>query len=159
MDTHLTDYFKDTPLGIKSVLTASVSLAEKVNSRTDLSGQEKTKLVLSTFKDFFKGDSPELLALVESVVPELLHLVVRSARGEFKLRDVTSGFLKVPGCLKGTGCLKASTCVPCSKTQPLTTGVDVDTGVRTAVSTATASVTAVSTKDWFKGLFIRKPSA
>ena len=90
MNTHLEEFFKDTPLGIKSVLKASVTLAEKVNSRTDLSGKEKTELVVKSLVDFLGEGNPELVALVQGVIPGMLELVVSTARGVFNLRPARS---------------------------------------------------------------------
>lgn len=90
MNTHLEEFFKDTPIGIKSVLKASVTLAEKVNSRTDLSGKEKTELVVKTLVDFLGEGNPELVALVQGVIPGMLELVVSTARGVFNLRPARS---------------------------------------------------------------------
>lgn len=90
MNTHLEVFFKDTPLGIKSVLKASVTLAEKVNSRTDLSGKEKTELVVKSLVDFLGEGNPELVALVQGVIPGMLELVVSTARGAFNLRPARS---------------------------------------------------------------------
>ena len=90
MNTYLDEFFKDTPIGIKSVLKASVTLAEKVNSRTDLSGKEKTELVVKTLVDFLGEGNPELVALVQGVIPGMLELVVSTARGVFNLRPARS---------------------------------------------------------------------
>jgi hypothetical protein len=86
MNTYLEEFFKDTPVGIKSVMKASVSLAEKVNSRTDLSGKEKTELVVKSLVDFLGEGNPELVALVQGVIPGMLELVISTARGVFNLR-------------------------------------------------------------------------
>jgi hypothetical protein len=85
MDKHLEEFFKNTPIGINSVLRSSVVLAEKVNSRTDLSGKEKCELVVKSLVDFLGEGNPELVALVERIVPGMLELVVSTARGGFKL--------------------------------------------------------------------------
>ena len=90
MNTYLDEFFKDTPIGIKSVMKASVSLAEKVNSRTDLSGKEKTELVVKSLVDFLGEGNPELVALVQGVIPGMLELVVSTARGVFNLRPAKS---------------------------------------------------------------------
>lgn len=86
MNTYLEEFFKDTPIGIKSVLKASVTLAEKVNSRMDLSGKEKTELVVKSLVEFLGEGNPELVALVEGVIPGMLELVISTARGVFNLR-------------------------------------------------------------------------
>ena len=86
MNTYLEEFFKDTPIGIKSVLKASVTLAEKVNLRMDLSGKEKTELVVKSLVEFLGEGNPELVALVEGVIPGMLELVVSTARGVFNLR-------------------------------------------------------------------------
>lgn len=96
MNTDLETFFKDTPLGIKSVLQGAVHLAEKVNSRTDLSGKEKTELVVKSLVDFLGEGNPELLALVQGVVPGVLEIVISTARGKYMLKQVTSC---LPSCL------------------------------------------------------------
>jgi hypothetical protein len=90
MNADLEKFFKDTPLGIKSVLQSAVLLAEKVNTRTDLSGKEKTELVVKTLKDFLGEGNPELLALVDGVIPGMLEVVISTARGKYMLKQVTS---------------------------------------------------------------------
>uniref|UniRef100_A0A6C0L5Q5 Uncharacterized protein n=1 Tax=viral metagenome TaxID=1070528 RepID=A0A6C0L5Q5_9ZZZZ len=85
MEAQLVEYFKDKHLSISTVLSASVVLAEKVNSDTTLTGLQKTELVVSALRDYLK-DTPELVALVEGVVPETLRLVVSSARGGMNLK-------------------------------------------------------------------------
>ena len=87
MQTFLEEFFKKTPLGINSVMKAAVALAEQVNSK-DISGKEKTELVVSSLLTFLGEGNPELAALVQGVVPGMLHLVVSTARGEFKLSAV-----------------------------------------------------------------------
>ena len=87
MQPFLEEFFKNTPLGINSVMKAAVALAEKVNSK-DISGKEKTELVVSSLLSFLGEGNPELVALVQGVVPGMLHLVVSTARGEFKLSAV-----------------------------------------------------------------------
>ena len=87
MNAFLEDFFKKTPLGINSVMKAAVSLAEQVNSK-DISGKEKTELVVSSLVSFLGNGNPELVALVEGIVPGMLHLVISTARGEFKLSAV-----------------------------------------------------------------------
>jgi len=96
MNTDLETFFKDTPLGIKSVLQASVHLAEKVNSRTDLSGKEKTELIVKSMVEFLGEGKPELVALVEAVVPGVLEIVISTARGKYMLKQVTSC---LPSCM------------------------------------------------------------
>jgi hypothetical protein len=88
MNTHLEEFFKNTPLGINSVLRSSVILAEKVNTRTDLSGKEKCELVIKTLVEYLGEGNPELVALVEGIIPGMLELVVSTARGGFKLHPV-----------------------------------------------------------------------
>jgi len=90
MNTYLEEFFKDTPIGIKSVLKASVTLAEKVNLRMDLSGKEKTELVVKSLVEFLGEGNPELVALVEGVIPGMLELVISTARGVFNLRPAKS---------------------------------------------------------------------
>ncbi len=87
MQTFLEEFFKNTPLGINSVMKAAVALAEQVNSK-EISGKEKTELVVSSLLTFLGEGNPELVALVQGVVPGMLHLVVSTARGEFKLSAV-----------------------------------------------------------------------
>lgn len=90
MKTELEAFFKDTPLGIKSVLQGAVFLAEKVNSRMDLSGKEKTQLVVKSMVEFLGEGRPELVALVEAVVPGMLEIVISTARGKYMLKQVTA---------------------------------------------------------------------
>lgn len=104
MISHLEEFFKNTPIGIKSVLEGSVHLAEKVNSRTDLSGKEKTELVVKTLLEFLGEGRPELVALVEAVVPGVLELVISTARGKFMLKQAKSCvnscvYSSVPSCM------------------------------------------------------------
>ena len=87
MEGHLVEFFKGKSLSISSVLSASVMLAEKVNSDTSLSGLQKTEAVVNALKEYLK-DTPELIALVEGVVPEMLRLAISSARGELNLKAV-----------------------------------------------------------------------
>ena len=105
MNTELEKFFKDTPLGIKSVLQSAVLLAEKVNPRTDLSGKEKTELVVKTLKDFLGEGNPELLALVDGVIPGMLEVVISTARGKYMLKQVTSC---LPYCLPATSAAVAA---------------------------------------------------
>jgi hypothetical protein len=90
MISELETFFKDTPLGIKSVLQASVMLAEKVNSRMELSGKEKTDLVVKSLVEYLGEGKPELVALVEAVVPGMLEIVISTARGKYMLKQVTA---------------------------------------------------------------------
>lgn len=115
MISHLEEFFKNTPLGIKSVLEGSVHLAEKVNSRTDLSGKEKTELVVKTLVEFLGEGRPELVALVEAVVPGVLELVISTARGKYMLKQAKSCVTScvyscVPSCMHSClpSCLTSS---------------------------------------------------
>ena len=67
-----------------------MTLAEKVNLRMDLSGKEKTELVVKSLVEFLGEGNPELVALVEGVIPGMLELVVSTARGVFNLRPARS---------------------------------------------------------------------
>ena len=102
MNTELETFFKDTPLGIKSVLQGAVFLAEKVNSRRDLSGKEKTELIVKSMVEFLGEGRPELVALVEAVIPGVLEIVISTARGKYMLKQVATC---MPSCLpsKTTG--------------------------------------------------------
>lgn len=115
MNSELETFFKDIPLGIKSVLQASVHLAEKVNSRTDLSGKEKTDLVVKSLVEFLGEGKPELVALVEAVVPGVLEIVISTARGKYMLKQVTSC---LPSCLPAGSVVKASTASPPAPQDP-----------------------------------------
>ena len=99
MNTELENFFKDTPLGIRSVLQAAVFLAEKVNSRTDLSGKEKTETIVKSMVEFLGQDKPELVTLVEAVVPGVLELVISTARGKYIFKQVTSC---MPSCMSSS---------------------------------------------------------
>ena len=103
MEGHLNDFFKGKSLTISSVLSASVMLAEKVNSDTSLSGLQKTEAVVNALKEYLK-DTPELIALVEGVVPEMLRLAISSARGELNLKAVKKWCVPftVPSCTRAT---------------------------------------------------------
>ena len=90
MNTVVEELFKNTPLGINSVMKAAVILAEQVHYRKDISGKEKTALVVSTLKEYLGESSPELMALVEGVVPGMLELIISTAKGEFKLQPITA---------------------------------------------------------------------
>jgi hypothetical protein len=90
MNSVVEEIFKNTPLGINSVMKAAVTLAEQVDTRKDISGKEKTALVVSTLKEVIGEGSPELVALVEGVIPGMLELIISTAKGEFKLKQVTS---------------------------------------------------------------------
>jgi hypothetical protein len=108
MDKHLEEFFKNTPIGINSVLRSSVVLAEKVNSRTDLSGKEKCELVVKTLIDFLGEGNPELVALVERIVPGMLELVISTARGGFKLDALKSTWMT--SCIPTWGMQMMSSC-------------------------------------------------
>ena len=90
MQAYLEGFFKNTPLSINSVLKAAVGLAEMVNSRTELSGKDKSDLVVSTLVDFFGEGQPEMVALVTGVVPGMLGIVVSAARGKLALNQVVA---------------------------------------------------------------------
>jgi hypothetical protein len=120
MNTYLEEFFKDTPVGIKSVMKASVSLAEKVNSRTDLSGKEKTELVVKSLVDFLGEGNPELVALVQGVIPGMLELVISTARGVFNLRPAKAACFAFMAS-KSVAAL-APAAEPAPSTQPATAG-------------------------------------
>jgi len=145
MKTELEAFFKDSPLGIKSVLQAAVFLAEKVNSRMDLSGKEKTELVVRSMVEFLGEGRPELVALVEAVVPGMLEIVISTARGKYMLKQVTS-------------CLPSGLCGPSGSVVKATTGsppaeAPVPQDVMNEVSAKTASVWA-----WVRSPFFRPAS-
>jgi len=97
MNAYLEEFFKTTPLSINSVLQAAVGLAERVNSRTDLSGKDKTELVVSTLTTFFGESQPEMLALVTGVIPGMLEIVVSAARGKLALQQVKDVLVQAKG--------------------------------------------------------------
>ena len=115
----MNEFLKDKNITINTILNASVHLAEKVNERKDLSGMEKTQLVVSTLKEFLGEERQEFIALVQGVVPGMLDLIVKTARGAFKLQEVKK-------------CWSLSCCTP-----------SVDTKVAASVTT-TVAATAVS---------------
>lgn len=112
MEAHLVEFFKDKHIGISTVLSASVLLAEKVNSDTTLTGLQKTELVVNTLREYLK-DTPELVALVEGVVPEMLRQVVSAARGAVNLK----GHAK--NCVSWAAPVACRTCVPSQLTSTL----------------------------------------
>jgi hypothetical protein len=112
MISHLEEFFKNTPIGIKSILDGSVHLAEKVDSRTDLSGKEKTELVVKTLIEFLGEGRPELVALVEAVVPGVLELVISTARGKFMLKQANSCLTSSATSLGSLGCLPSKAAGP-----------------------------------------------
>ena len=139
MEAHLVEFFKDKHIGISTVLSASVVLAEKVNSDTTLTGLQKTELVVSALRDYLK-DTPELVALVESVVPETLRLVVSSARGKLNLKAPVKR------------CLSFAASVPCVPSEAK------------AALTSAAAVSQANTppglwRDWMSLPFFKKAVA
>ena len=124
MNTELETFFKDTPLGIRSVLQGAVFLAEKVNNRKDLSGKEKTELIVKSMVEFLGEGRPELVALVEAVIPGVLEIVISTARGKYMLKQVTS-------CMPSAA-MAMSSCIPSSTTG--TSTKSVTTGDNTVVS-------------------------
>jgi len=89
MLSDLETFFHDKSISIPSILSASVFLAEKVALRIDLTGKDKSQLVVSTLKEFVK-DSPEYSALVEGVIPGMLELIISTARGKFQFKTPQS---------------------------------------------------------------------
>jgi hypothetical protein len=142
MEAHLVEFFKDKHISISTVLSASVVLAEKVNSDTTLTGLQKTELVVSALRDYLK-DTPELVALVESVVPETLRLVVSSARGKLNLKA------PVKRCLSFAASVP---CVPSEAKVALTSAAEVS-------QTNTSNTSPGLWRDWISLAFFKKAVA
>jgi hypothetical protein len=130
MEAHLVEFFKGKNLSISTVMSASVVLAEKVNSDTTLTGLQKTELVVNTLREYLK-DTPELVALVEGVIPEMLRQVVSASRGAVNLKA------HMKGCT--APCAPLLLCVPCRSSVAL---------AGSAVSYA-ATKTPGSWRSWF----------
>jgi len=160
MNTELEAFFKDTPLGIKSVLQGAVMLAEKVNSRTDLSGKEKTELVVKSMVDFLGEGKPELVALVEAVVPGMLEIVISTARGKYMLKQATAclppGLTAcMPSCVATSAPVAATSAPVAATSAPVAaTSAPVTHDPTNDVSARTASVWA-----WVRSPFFRRAAS
>ena len=139
MEAHLVEFFKDKHISISTVLSASVVLAEKVNSDTTLTGLQKTELVVSALRDYLK-DTPELVALVEGVVPETLRLVVSSARGGVNLKSPVKR------------CLSFAASVPCVPSE-------TKAALTSAAAVSQANTTPGLWRDWISLPFFKKAVA
>lgn len=139
MEAHLVEFFKDKHIGISTVLSASVVLAEKVNSDTTLTGLQKTELVVSALRDYLK-DTPELVALVEGVVPETLRLVVSSARGKLNLKAPVKR------------CMSFAASVPCVPSE-------AKAALTSAAAVSQANTTPGLWRDWMSLPFFKKAVA
>ena len=139
MEAHLVEFFKDKHIGISTVLSASVVLAEKVNSDTTLTGLQKTELVVSALRDYLK-DTPELVALVEGVVPETLRLVVSSARGKLNLKAPVKR------------CLSFAASVPCVPSE-------AKVALTSVAAVSQANTTPGLWRDWMSLAFFKKAVA
>jgi hypothetical protein len=152
MDVHLNEYFNDKTITINTILNASVHLAEKVNERTDLSGIEKTQRVVSTLKEFLGEEHPEFIALVQGVVPGMLDLIVKTARGAFKLQEVKKSW-------------SLSCCTPSVDTKVRATASPSPSpsSVLAASATAVSEATPVTQKPtfgvWVRTVFSKKSTA
>jgi len=139
MEAHLVEFFKDKHISISTVLSASVVLAEKVNSDTTLTGLQKTELVVSALRDYLK-DTPELVALVEGVVPETLRLVVSSARGKLNLKAPVKR------------CMSFAASVPCVPSE-------AKAALTSAAAVSQANTTPGLWRDWMSLPFFKKAVA
>jgi hypothetical protein len=139
MEAHLVEFFKDKHISISTVLSASVVLAEKVNSDTTLTGLQKTELVVSALRDYLK-DTPELVALVEGVVPETLRLVVSSARGKLNLKAPVKR------------CMSFAASVPCVPSE-------AKAALTSAAAVSQANTTPGLWREWMSLPFFKKAVA
>jgi len=139
MESQLVEFFKDKHISISTVLSASVVLAEKVNSDTTLTGLQKTELVVSALRDYLK-DTPELVALVEGVVPETLRLVVSSARGKLNLKAPVKR------------CMSFAASVPCVPSE-------AKAALTSAAAVSQANTTPGLWRDWMSLPFFKKAVA
>lgn len=148
MNSELEVFFKDIPIGIKSVLQASVHLAEKVNSRSDLSGKEKTEVVVKSMVEFLGEGRPELVALVEAVVPGVLEIVISTARGKYMLKQVTS-------------CMPSGLCVPspAGGANPVTASAVGGAASVPQESTNEISARTASVWAWVRSSLFRPPAS
>ena len=147
MNVYLEEFFKSTPLSINSVMQAAVVLAEKVNSRTELSGKEKSELVVKTLSTFLGEGQPEMVALVNGVVPGMLGIVVSAARGKVALRHIEAA---------------KAWCVPSNS--PATTATTATTATEVKSSDPTVEVSAelkkvITPSMWAWGYFCSKASS
>lgn len=88
---------------VESVLRLSVKLAQAANNLKGLSGSDKLSLVLSTLRETLNEplvkeklgaeEHAKLIALVDTVIPETLTLVIAAGRGEIDLRKPSLGCL------------------------------------------------------------------
>lgn len=88
---------------VESVLRLSVKLAQAANDLKGLSGADKMSLVLSTLRETLNDplvkdkmgaeEHVKLIALVDTVIPETLTLVIAAGRGEIDLRKPSVGCL------------------------------------------------------------------
>ena len=142
MQTFLEEFFKNTPLGINSVMKAAVALAEQVNSK-ESSGKEKTELVVSSLLTFLGEGNPELVALVQGVVPGMLHLVVSTARGEFKLNAVRNC-----SCFPAVAAAAASAASASAATAASAASAASASASASALSTSAATQPASTAERW-----------
>jgi len=148
MDVHLNEFLKDKNITINTILNASVHLAEKINERKDLSGIEKTQLVVSTIKDFLGEERPEFIALVQGVIPGMLDLIVKTARGAFKLQEVKK-------------CWNLSCCTPSVDTKVAAAAAATATAVSEAkpVTQDTTVIPKPTFGVWVRTVFSKKSTA
>lgn len=88
---------------VESVMRLSVKLAQAANGLQGLRGSEKLSLVLSTLRETLNEplvkeklgaeEHAKLIALVDTVIPETLALVIAAGRGEIDLRKPSLGCL------------------------------------------------------------------
>ena len=88
---------------VESVMRLSVKLAQAANGLQGLKGSEKLSLVLSTLRETLNDplvkekmgaeEHAKLIALVDTVIPETLALVIAAGRGEIDLRKPSLGCL------------------------------------------------------------------
>ena len=88
---------------VESVMRLSVKLAQAANGLQGLKGADKLSLVLSTLRETLNEplvkeklgveEHAKLIALVDTVIPETLALVIAAGRGEIDLRKPSLGCL------------------------------------------------------------------
>jgi hypothetical protein len=94
----LREFSADTPT-TQTVMRVAVSLAATVNRLPGLRGREKAELVLGALREAInrlpmaQEVRAPLLATVDTVVPEMLNLVVAAGRGELDFRRPSVGCL------------------------------------------------------------------
>lgn len=84
---------------IQNVMKVGVALAQDVNRLPGLKGRERLELVQRILREALAAPtvkervSVEVLAAIDTIIPETLTLVVSASRGEFSLKRPSAGCL------------------------------------------------------------------